>query len=186
MKSKAPRRIVLAGVSALALAGCREEAADVTVFDGPEACRQSSFDAAECEGAYEQALAEHEETAPRYDAQAVCEAEHGQGACVVEERPGGGSVFLPLMSGFLLGQMLSGGMARGRPLVRTGAGGFSTTDGRIATSSLSGRSQIGAGAYNANPASTRNAAPMTRSSIARTGGFGAARTSRGTFGGLGG
>ena len=184
-KSRAPRRIVLgtAGAASLfALAACQEETSDVIVFDSEASCEAAEgVDAAECEAAYEQALAEHRETAPRYDAQAVCEEQHGPGACVAEEAPGGGSIFLPLMTGFLLGQLLGGGM-RSRPLVGAGRGGFATTDGSVRTSSLSGRGAVAGSALNARPASTRGAAPLTRSAVARTGGFGAARTGGG-FGG---
>lgn len=179
-KSVPPRRVLLLGASALALAGCQEEVTDVVSFSSPDACASAGTDRAACEAAFAEAAAEHAETAPRYDARAVCEEQHGEGNCAVEERPGGGSVFLPLMAGFMLGQALSG--ARARPLVQGPRGGFSTTDGRVTTGALGARGQVRAGAFNASPASTRTAPALTRSTVARTGGFGAARTGGG-FGG---
>ena len=181
MKSRRPARIVLAGASALALAACQEEQTDATVFRNQEVCENAGVDPATCAASFEAAVAEHVETAPRYDAQAVCEEQHGEGNCMVEERPGGGSIFLPLMAGYLLGSALGGGL-RSRPLVPGQGGVYRTTDGRVATGGLNGRTSVRSGAFNATPASTRNAAPLTRSTVARTGGFGAARTGGG-FGG---
>ena len=178
MKASAPKRIVLLGAaSVIALAGCQEDRTDVVIFDDPESCASGGLEAELCAEQHAAALAEHQETAPRYDAQAVCEAEHGAGACVEDEsRP---SVFLPLMAGFLMGQMLSGRGYASRAMVPAAGGGFATTDGATRSSSLSGRGSVGASALTTQAASTRNAAPLTRSTVARSGGFGAARTSGG-------
>ena len=178
MKASAPRRIALLGAaSAMALAGCQEEQAQVVVFDDPASCAASGVEAELCEEQYELAAAEHEETAPRYDALAVCEAEHGAGACVQDEnRP---SIFMPLMAGYLMGQMLSGRGFASRAMVPTAGSGFATTDGTTRAASLSGRGTVGASALTTQAASTRNAAPLTRSTVARGGGFGAGRTSGG-------
>ncbi|TFL16835.1 DUF1190 domain-containing protein [Jannaschia formosa] len=178
MKASAPKRIVLLGAaSVIALAGCQEERADVVIFDDPEACATGGLEAELCAEQYAEALAEHEETAPRYDALAVCEAEHGDGACIEDEsRP---SIFMPLMAGFLMGQLLSGRGYAARAMVPAAGGGFATTDGATRASSLSGRGSVGASALTTQAASTRNAAPLTRSTVARSGGFGGARTSGG-------
>ena len=178
MKSRRPARIVLVGASALALAGCQEETVEADVFRDPAACEAAGLGADDCAAAFEAAAAEHAETAPRYDALAVCEEQHGEDACVAEER-GGSSIFLPLMAGYLLGSALGG--ARARPLVPSQSG-FRTTDGRVATSALAGRTAVSPTALDARPASTRGAAPLTRSTVARTGGFGAARTAAGGLG----
>ena len=180
MKASAPRRIALLGAaSAVALAGCQEDRADIVVFDDPASCAASGVEADVCEQQYAQAVAEHEETAPRYDALAVCEAEHGAGACIQDEnRP---SIFMPLMAGYLMGQMLSGRGFASRAMVPTAGSGFATTDGATRAAGLSGRGTVAASALTAQAASTRNAAPLTRSTVARGGGFGAARTS-GRFG----
>lgn len=178
MKASAPRRIALLGAaSVMALAGCREEQAEVVVFDDTATCAASGVEAQVCDAQYAQAVAEHDETAPRYDAVAVCEAEHGAGACIQDEsRP---SIFMPLMAGFLMGQMLSGRGFASRAMVPTAGSGFATTDGATRAGSLSGRGTVGASSLTSRATSTRNAAPLTRSSVARGGGFGAARTSGG-------
>ncbi|UWQ22247.1 DUF1190 domain-containing protein [Jannaschia sp. W003] len=178
MKASAPRRIILLGAaSALALAGCQEDRTDVVIFDDPESCASSEYGSELCEEQYAEALAEHDETAPRYDAREVCEAEHGEGACIEDEsRP---SIFMPLMAGFLMGQLLGGRGFASRAMVPAAGGGFATTDGSTRAGSLSGRGSVGASALTSKAASTRNAAPLTRSTVARSGGFGAARTSGG-------
>ncbi len=180
-KASAPRRIALLGAaSVIALAGCQEEQAEIVVFDDRAACEASGTEAEVCEAQYAQAAAEHDETAPRYDAVAVCEAEHGASACIEDEqRP---SIFMPLMAGFLMGQVLSGGFAS-RAMVPAAGTGYSTTDGGTRASSLSGRGTVAASTLTSRGASTRTAAPMTRSSVARGGGFGASRTSGGFGGG---
>lgn len=178
MKSSAPRRIALLGAaSVIALAGCREQQAEVVVFDDTASCTASGMEQEVCDAQYAEAIAEHAETAPRYDALDVCEAEHGADACIQDEnRP---SIFMPLMAGFLLGQMMSGRGFASRAMVPTAGSGFATTDGGTRASSFSGRGTVGASALTTKAASTRNAAPMTQSSVARSGGFGASRTSGG-------
>ncbi len=178
MKGSAPRRIALLGAaSVMALAGCQEERAEVIVFDDPASCEASGVDAATCDEQYAQAVAEHADTAPRYDAVAVCEAEHGAGACIEDaDRP---SVFMPLMAGFLMGQMLSGRGFASRAMVPAAGSGFATTDGATRSAGLSGRGSVAASTLTNRGASTRLAAPMTQSSVARSGGFGSARTSGG-------
>lgn len=177
-KASAPRRIALLGAaSVILLAGCQEEQAEVVIFDDPAACAAGGVDAATCEVQFAEAQAEHEETAPRYDAVAVCEAEHGAGACIEDEsRP---SVFMPLMAGFIMGQMLSGRGLASRAMVPTAGAGFATTDGATRAGNLSGRGTVAASTLTTQAASTRNAAPLTQSSVARAGGFGGSRTSGG-------
>ena len=178
MKASAPRRIALLGAaSVMALAGCQEERAEVVVFDDPASCAASGVEAQVCAEQYAAAAAEHAETAPRYDALDVCEAEHGAGACIQDEQRG--SIFMPLMAGFLMGQMLSGRGFASRAMVPAAGAGYATTDGGTRAGSLSGRGTVGASALTTQATSTRNAAPLTRSTVARSGGFGAARTSGG-------
>ncbi|EKE43985.1 hypothetical protein OCGS_1966 [Oceaniovalibus guishaninsula JLT2003] len=182
MKSSAPHRLVLLGAaSALALAGCREEQAEIVVFDDPATCEASGIEPDICAEQYAEALAEHAETAPRYDAIDVCEEQHGEGACVADAASGsgGGSIFMPLMAGYLMGQLLSGRGMGSRALVPTAGSGFATTDGGTRAAGLSGRGSVAASSLTTQAASTRNAPPLTRSTVARSGGFGASRTSGG-------
>ena len=83
----------LLGLSAFALAAC-DEPVDLTFFDGVQACREaaaesSEFSVGDCDRSFEQALAEHAVLAPRYDELALCQEQHGEGACATAEVAGG-------------------------------------------------------------------------------------------------
>ena len=88
-----------------------------------EECRAQNS-ASECEAAFQQARSEHEQTAPRFADQTQCEQEWGEGNC--ESRPdqtrSGGSVFVPILAGFMLGRMMGGGGMFGAPVMRRGSG----------------------------------------------------------------
>ncbi|WP_432256187.1 DUF1190 domain-containing protein [Limimaricola sp. AA108-03] len=182
-------RIALLGAAAFSLAACREEEVPSAAFPTLDACLEAAAGPGtwvteeSCEQGFGEALEAHVETAPRYDDEALCEAEHG-GECMVEERPGGGgSVFLPLMAGYLLGNMLGGRGAMAQPFYGRSSGGFATPGGTVLNQAR-GSTSLSPNAFKAGPV-TRTAAPMTRATVARTGGFGAARTGGGlrSFGG---
>lgn len=195
-------RSALIGVSAFALAGCKEEV-DVSFFQSAEQCRAAvdngsdfasvEFSAADCDAAFRDAREEHAVLAPRYDDLALCEEQHGEGACAPPEVAGGaeageqaashGSVFMPLFMGYMMGSMLSGSQRAisGRPLYSDGKGALYNTSGqRMGFSGPGSTAKVAPTALRA-PANPQVAAPMTRATVASRGGFGAARTS--SFGG---
>ena len=178
--------VALVGVAAVALAACEDDSVETSVFPDLDSCLSAAqqpdswYTEAQCETAFADALVAYDEQAPRYDSLALCEEEHG-GECLVEERAGGGSVFLPLMTGFLLGNMLSRnrGIAA-QPLVNTRTGGFSTPAGAVVNTNR-GSGTLRDASFRSAP-STKTAAPMTRSTVRATGGFGASASGR-TVGG---
>lgn len=186
---KAPMLVL--GAAAFALAGCREETIESRAFPSLAACNASVVEESswwteeDCQKSFAQAEAEHLETAPRYDDQQLCEQEHG-GECAVEKRSDGSSIFLPLIAGYLIGNMLSGGSrsVASQPLYKTKAGGFATASGATALNGNSGSVKLNQNNFTSGK-STASAAPMTRASVRSTGGFGASRTSAGSrsFGG---
>ena len=118
--------LVLLGAAAFGLAGCTEEKVDAQAFPDLKSCQEaaglsSSFTAADCAAAFAEAEALHVEAAPRYDSLAVCEEQHGAGACGTEQQAqsgGSGSIFMPLMMGYLLGNMLGGGRGPGSSIMQ--------------------------------------------------------------------
>ena len=183
-RSRAVPAVVLAGAAA-GLAACQDDRVDAAVFPTEERCAAAAregdvwFTEADCAEGAAAARTEHERAAPRYDDKALCEEQH-DGECYAEERPGGGgSIFLPLIAGYMLGNLMSGRGAQ--PLYRTAGGGFSNAAGTARFGSNLGRAKVSPGGFRAAPA-TAGAAPMTRATVARTGGFGASRTG-GSFGG---
>lgn len=181
------------GATAFALAGCREETVDAEAFPDLAACKSAAeqgggFSGLDCEIAFNEAEALHAEAAPRYDSQQVCEEQHGVGNCGTEAQAtgsGGGSIFMPLIAGYLIGNMLGGaraGAAPSQPLYRTPDGRYTNAAGTAAYSSNTGRGQIAASQF-ARPAATAGQPPMTRATAAARGGFGSSAGSRPAFGG---
>lgn len=89
------------------------------VFSGMEACLADipASDAAKdekrlnCISDWEAAKAEHEKTAPKFATLAECQAEFGPEGCgtapAAAASSGGGSVFMPLLMGYMIGNALS-------------------------------------------------------------------------------
>ena len=170
--------LFILGASAFALAACQEEKTEAAAFPDKASClAQASpggwFTAADCDAAFAEAQALHEETAPRYDSQEVCEAEHGVGACGADSVSGGGSgsIFMPLLVGYMMGQALGGGRVMSQPVVKTNGGGFSTPGGGTRIGNLNSGGQVAASAFQKS-AVTKGQPPMTRAMVAQRGGFG--------------
>ena len=81
--------ITILGAAAFALAGCREEQVDAQAFPDLQSCTEAAtrggmFSVEDCRASFAEAEALHVEAAPRYDSVAVCEEQHGEGACGTE------------------------------------------------------------------------------------------------------
>jgi uncharacterized protein YgiB involved in biofilm formation len=182
MKHPTSRRLAsvsLLGLSAFGLAACQDERIDARTFTSEEACVAgagdpgASFTVEDCRTAFLAAREEHLESAPRYDAMAVCESEHGEDMCV-EESGGGGSIIVPLMMGYMMGQMLSQNAA-GKALYPVAAGGFTTADGRTQVGAVGATARVAPAALT-KAAPTIGKPPMTQATVAQRGGFGASST----------
>ena len=179
------------GATAFTLAGCAEEQIDAQAFPDLPSCVKAAesdglFSVEECRAAVAEAQTLHVESAPRYDSLTVCEEQHGQGACGSEAsatEAGSGGIFMPLLAGYLIGNMMrgSGGMAASQPMYRTANGRFATPGG-TPYSGNSGRGTLGAGQF-AKPPVTQGRAPMSRATVASRGGFGNSNTGRRSYGG---
>lgn len=192
MKRSQSIRLVQMGAVALTLAAC-EERVEVGVFETIGQCIAAGNPAAQCETALQAAQEQHQQVAPRYATQQDCEAEFGASQCTpapaagapAEEgaapqvaQAGFGGGFMPLMAGYMMGRMMSGGGAMTQPLYRpaataAGAGGaFHTAAG----------APVARGAGFATVPRSVAQAPAARSGTIARGGFGA-RAAR--FGGGG-
>lgn len=181
MKLKRSRSAALfiLGAAAFGLAGCEEEKTEASAFADKASCLEQAtpggwFTAQDCENAFVEAQALHDETAPRYESKDLCEAEHGVGACGGDTASGtgsGGGVFMPLFMGYMLGQALGGGRAMSQPVVRSAGGGFSTPDGGTRISALNSSGRISATAFN-KASVTKGLPAMTKAQVASRGGFG--------------
>ncbi|MGO4906919.1 DUF1190 domain-containing protein [Pseudorhodobacter sp. W20_MBD10_FR17] len=181
--------ITIFGAAAFTLAGCQEEKVDAAAFPDLQSCTTAAqngslFTAQDCDAAFAEAAALHVEAAPRYDSLAVCEEQHGEGACGTEAtatQGGSVSIFMPLMMGYLIGNMLGGSKAS-QPLYRTSGGKFTNAAGSSTFSGNSGATKLGASQFN-RPAATVGKAPMSRATAMSRGGFGSSSAGRSSFGG---
>lgn len=193
MKKRSSRvALCILGATAFALAGCREEELQAAAFPDLQSCKaQAAGDSAalsDCETAFAAAQQIHVESAPRYDSLAVCEEQHGAGACGTEAQAtggGGGGIFLPLLAGYMIGKAMSGGMggqAAAQPLYKSAKGGFTNATGSSSYSSNAGRASLGAQHFQ-RPPTTIGKAPMTAATAAARGGFGSSGSARGATSG---
>lgn len=185
--------IGIATVSAFSLAACKEEVQSTFVKSDAECVAQAGMTAEQCKASQEAAVKQHLETAPRYDGLATCEAEHGIGKCEADPQAtassggGMGSVFLPMMAGYLMGNMMSGGSNVGSNFKsaqeeRDRRGGGTVVpaynvsgSGHVATANGQSFSPaakaVSPSTFNKAPA-TVGKPPMTSTSVKSTGGFG--------------
>lgn len=182
--------LALLGAAAFGLSACGEEETDARAFPDKQSCIEAAkqgggwFSEADCESAFAEAEALHRETAPRYESRELCEAEHGVGACGGDTVAGGagGSSFLPLIAGYMIGSALAN--ARGvtsQPLLRSAGGGFATPDGGTRLTSNTGGGKIATKAFAKAP-TTLGKPPMTKAQVAARGGFGTSGSARSSGG----
>ncbi len=176
--------VSLVGLAAFGLAACQEEQIDARTFPSEEACVAgaggpgAAFTVEDCQTAFLAAREEHLESAPRYDAMAVCESQHGADMCVEEQSGGGGSIIVPLMMGYMMGQLLSQNAAQaaaGKALYPAATGGFTTADGRTQVGNVGTTARVAPAALT-KAAPTIGRPPMTQATVAQRGGFGASST----------
>ncbi len=184
--------ISILGAAAFALAGCQEEQVDAAAFPDLKSCTDAAqsggmFSSQDCDVAFAQAEALHVEAAPRYDSVAVCEEQHGAGACGTEAavtQGGSGSIFMPLMMGYLMGNMLGGraGTNASQPLYKTASGQYTNAAGSSTFSSNKGATKLATSQFN-RPAATVGKPPMSRATALSRGGFGSSGAGRTGVGG---
>lgn len=120
----------------------------------------------------------------RYADNKTCEDVYGPGQCVPRSQAGGGSIWGPLATGFIVGQMMNGGWGGGGMYRDYRSGGYYSRGGPISTDYASGRTQVSQKSFD-SPAATPPAKAMTRTSVVSRGGFGGRMSSR-SSGGWGG
>lgn len=137
------RPLLLASVAALALAACDDKNDIASEFIRDEAQCASQPDASACRQALADARIAHQRTAPAFASQSACEERFGAANCqlVTDVRPtaeqlaagdavpaaagqatqqvqqASGGWFMPLLTGYMLGRMMGGGMSA-QPLYR--------------------------------------------------------------------
>jgi len=182
MKRSKSLKLVLMSATALALTAC-DNPEEVAIFENVEQCvKQDGFGMEACEANLKKAEAEHIRVAPKYKSIEDCQADFGEEKCEVapQKTSEGGSVFMPLMMGYMMGNMLGGrSNVATQPLYRSkdDAKNFRTGDNK----KVAGKTGI------TKVASNVAKAPSTKTSTVRRGGFGStARARSGSFRSYGG
>jgi uncharacterized protein YgiB involved in biofilm formation len=198
-RSKTARLIMMAPAAGMILAGCGEKPVQVQVFNTPDECAAYYNPPAECKAAFEQAKALHPQVAPRYSSKTECEADFGSGQCETapvlaantSEQPQPQSqqssgFFMPMMMGFMAGQMLNRGGMTANPAQQTASASRNPVPSQPLYKSRDDRTTFRTATNTAvatqpGPASIRPSAVQPKpATLARRGGFGAQAASRNT------
>jgi len=180
MKRSKSIGLVMMGVSAIALTACEEQQVDAMVYESVQQCfADGGLTREQCETEYTSAKTAHVQAAPKYTSVEACQADFGPENC--EQAPqrssSGGSIFMPLMMGYMMGSMLSGGRSgvAAQPLYRSADDkkSFRTADNKN-VGAKTGRTQI---------AKSAAAAPSTKTRTTSRGGFGKSARSFGSAAG---
>lgn len=173
--------VALAITAVFMLAGCEKTDETVSMYQNADDCSSANpGKSAECTASYNNALKEAERTAPKYASREDCVAEFGEGQCQQtpaqagmapenQAQQGGGSFWMPLMAGYMMGRMMSGGMQQ-QPLFSSknpaspAYGQYTDAGGKSYGAAQSGRSMN-------VPKTAMAPKPATTSTVTR-GGFG--------------
>lgn len=164
----APLAIAVSAV--FMLSGCEQADETVSLFQNADECKQTNPALGDqCTIAYNQAQEEAIKTAPKYATKEDCVAEFGESQCTpVQPAQAGmsaepqqsGSMWMPLMAGYMMGRMMSGGYGQS-PLFTSKAAGspangrFVDSTGRNYGASTTGRTmKVDKGALAPKPATT--------------------------------
>ncbi|MSO64939.1 MAG: DUF1190 domain-containing protein [Alphaproteobacteria bacterium] len=124
MRKSTAIRLVLLGSASLALAACDDSRVptDAKFFGSLSECK-TAFDDATCESKFKEADQARVDQGPRFTRKEECESRYGAGNCETRtDTSSGGSFFLPLMAGYMMGNLL-GNRAQGYPVYRDRDGG---------------------------------------------------------------
>jgi uncharacterized protein YgiB involved in biofilm formation len=180
-KKQSFRRSLALGVAVATLAGCGSQEEVKVVSSVEECATQTELNLEECEAAYQKAQDEAERTGPKYTSRAQCEAEFGYGQCGPSR---GGGVFMPMMTGFMIGRMLSGNNYGSvyNPVYRYNRPS-SSLHNRIMTADGKVIGKSGQSSYRVSK-STMKSKPTATRTVSR-GGFGAVASAKSSWGGGG-
>ncbi len=106
-RSRKAALVLMVPVTGFFLASCaREEPAQAVVYKDSEECA-AYYNPAECKAEFAKAESIHQQVAPKYSTQAECETDFGAGNCQQPQAQASSGFFMPMMMGFLAGQMLN-------------------------------------------------------------------------------
>jgi uncharacterized protein YgiB involved in biofilm formation len=118
MKKSSSIKLVLLGSASMVLAACGDDGPpkDARFFSNLQEC-SAIYDTSQCLDAQKQAEQNFATDAPKFTQKEQCEAEFGAGNCETKQAAvgeqqaassGGGSFFMPMLMGYMMGNMLGG------------------------------------------------------------------------------
>jgi len=172
---KRSRQLVLTTLmagSAMSLSACDAPSSPpAQSYASLEECRSAGdLPAAECDKAYAAAQADQAANGPKFSDQQSCEERYGVDQCVPRGQAGGG-FFTPLLTGFIVGQMMNNGGYGygygGRALYRDRYGQDMLGNGRpVSRDYMTGATRVGGESFGAP------SRMQSRSAVISRGGFG--------------
>ena len=161
------------------LSACEKSDETVSLYQNADDCSKANpSNSAQCAKAFTEAKAEAAKTAPKYANRADCVAEFGETQCtqapaqagMSAESQQGGSMWMPLMAGFMMGRMMGGGGYAQQPLFTSKNAG-SPASGKFVDATGKSYGPATAGRSMNVPPSAMAPKPATTSTVTR-GGFG--------------
>lgn len=191
-RSKKAALVLMVPVATFLFAGCGEEREQAMVFTDPSECSATALNSAsQCEADFAAAQALHPQVAPKYLSKEECETDFGAGHCETapQQTSSGSSIFMPMMMGYMMGQMLNRGGAGGN-FQQPGAGAVGS---KIPTQPLyKSRDDRGTFRTATNTPVAKGIGPISlkpsqvkpqAGQVVRRGGFGQQAATRNSFGG---
>ena len=126
MKKSRSIRLVLLGSASIALASCGDDGPpnDAKFFANLQEC-SAIYDTTQCLDAQKKAESTFSAEVPKFGRKEQCEAEFGAGNCETKQLAennassgGAGSFFMPMMMGYMMGNMLGGQSRFNQPVYR--------------------------------------------------------------------
>ncbi|SCA55666.1 putative lipoprotein [Candidatus Terasakiella magnetica] len=170
MKRSKSLKLALMGATLFTMTACDNPDEVASIFEDVDECAKfEGQDLDQCRQGWEKAAEEHVRTAPKYTSVEDCQADFGEAQCeqAPQQTSTGGSIFMPMMMGYMMGSMLSGGGRSNvatQPLYRSkdDPKNFRTGDNQ----KVSGKTGV------QKVPSNVTKRPTTKTSTVRRGGFG--------------
>ena len=169
-------RPLAVAIAAVTLSACGGQEEVKVVSSVADCSANTELSREDCDAAYTKAQAEADRTGPKYTNMRTCESEFGLDQC--RQRSSG--IFMPMMTGFMVGQMLSGRNSFYNPVYRY-SGSSSAYNNRLMTADGAVIGRPGQSSYRVDSSNTKPK-PRTTRTVSR-GGFGAVASAKSNWGG---
>ncbi|QBB69739.1 DUF1190 domain-containing protein [Pseudolysobacter antarcticus] len=195
MKRSRQLALILMGQVPFLLVGCEEQVADTQqlkegFYTSVDACIADGNPTDNCHKAYDSAQQNHAKTDVKFSDRDSCYAQFGD-RCN-ERHEGGGSIWVPLMEGFMLSQILRPNYpptyAYASPVYRQRDGQYARSfrddeDRRSSSSGFSSGGGVGSSTSRSTSATTPVTSSPNRAITVSRSGFGSSAAARGAWGG---